>query len=249
MLATLQIELDSKDDPKIKYSYGSLFQGLMMECIDTNYAEYLHNQTLNPYSQYVYFDKEKEHYIWQISTLTEDAKNNIIDKLVENIGSSITLTHNDLSFDVLSKNIINIQSYNELVDKVFLNEEKKNIIRLKLLTPTTYKSNNEYQIFPSIRALYSSIYNKWNTFSDKISLADEEVFEHIITHSSIIKYDLKSYKYNLEKVALNSFIGNLSILIKGPKELQTICTLLVEYAQYCGVGAKTSMGMGGIKFE
>ena len=179
----------------------------------------------------------------------KDAKSNILDRLVENIGSSITLTHNDLSFDVLSKNIINIQSYKELVDKVFLNEEKKNIVRLKLLTPTTYKSNNEYQIFPSIRALYSSIYNKWNAFSDKISLADEEVFEHIITHSSIIKYNLKSYKYNLEKVTINSFIGNLSILLKGPNELQTICNLLVEYAQYCGIGAKTSMGMGGVKFE
>ena len=86
-------------------------------------------------------------------------------------------------------------------------------------------------------------------FSDKISLADEEVFEHIITHSSIIKYNLKSYKYNLEKVTINSFIGNLSILLKGPNELQTICNLLVEYAQYCGIGAKTSMGMGGVKFE
>lgn len=249
MLATLQIELNNKEGERIKYSYGSLFQGLMMEYLDTDYVEYLHNQSLNPYSQYVYFDKEKNHYIWQISTLTKDAKSNILDRLVENIGSSITLTHNDLSFDVLSKNIINIQSYKELVDKVFLNEEKKNIVRLKLLTPTTYKSNDEYQIFPSMRALYSSIYNKWNAFSDKISLADEEVFEHIITHSSIIKYNLKSYKYNLEKVTINSFIGNLSILLKGPNELQTICNLLVEYVQYCGIGAKTSMGMGGVKFE
>lgn len=249
MLATLQIELENKNEQRIKYSYGSLFQGLMMEYLDTNYVEYLHNQPLNPYSQYVYYDKEKSHYVWQISTLTKDAKTNIIDKLAENIGSAITLTHNGLSFDILSKNIVNIQSYKELVDKVFLKEEKKNIIKLNLLSPTTYKSNDEYQIFPSIKALYSSIYNKWNTFSDKISLADEEVFEHIITHSSIIKYDLKSYKYNLEKVALNSFIGNLSILLKGPKELQTICNLLIEYAQYCGLGAKTSMGMGGVKFE
>ena len=249
MLATLQIELGSKDEQKIKYSYGSLFQGLMMEYLDTDYAEYLHSQTLNPYSQFVYFDKKKQHYIWQISTLTKDAKVNILDKLVEQIGSSITLTHNDLNFDVLSKNIINIQSYKELVDKVFLKENKKNIIKLNLLTPTTYKSNDEYQIFPSMRALYSSIYNKWNNFSDKISLADEEVFEHIITHSYIIKYNLKSYRYNLEKISINSFVGNMEILLKGPKELITISNLLLEFAQYCGLGAKTSMGMGGIEIE
>ena len=69
MLATLQIELNNKEGERIKYSYGSLFQGLMMEYLDTDYVEYLHNQSLNPYSQYVYFDKEKNHYIWQISTL------------------------------------------------------------------------------------------------------------------------------------------------------------------------------------
>lgn len=247
MLATLQIELDNKEEQRIKYSYGSLFQGLMMEYLDTTYVEYLHNQSLNPYSQYVYFDKEKNHYIWQISTLTKDAKIHILDKLVESIGSSIRLVHNGLSFDILSKNIVNIQSYKELVDKIFLNENKKNIIKLNLLTPTTYKSNDEYQIFPSIKALYCSIYNKWNAFSDKISLADEEVFEHIITHSSIIKYNLKSIRYDLEKVRLNSFMGNIDILLKGPKELITISNLLFEYSQYCGLGAKTSMGMGGTK--
>lgn len=249
MLATLQIELKNKDEQRIKYSYGSLFQGLLMEYLNSDYVDFLHSQALNPYSQYVYFDKEKNNYVWQISTLTKNAKTNIIDKLVEKIDSSITLTHNNLSYNVLSKNIVNIQTYKEFVDKIFLQEDKKNIVNVKLLTPTTYKSNEDYQIFPQISALYFSAYNKWNMFSDKISLADREVFEHIINHSKIIKYNLKSYKYNLEKVALNSFIGDFSILLKGPKELTTISNMLLEYAQYCGLGAKTSMGMGGIKVE
>lgn len=248
MLATLQIELESNNQ-KIKYSYGSLFHGLIMEYINTDYAEFLHNQTLNPYSQYVCYDKEKNCYVWNISTLTKDAKLNIIDSLVEKIDKSIYLTHNDMELNVKSKNIINIQSYKELVDKRFLETENKNIVNLKLQTPTTYKSNGEYQILPSISALYCSVYNKWNTFSDKISLADEEVFEHIINYSKVIKYNLKSYKYNLEKTGINSFIGDISILLRGPKELVTITNMLLDYAQYCGLGAKTSMGMGGIKIE
>lgn len=104
-------------------------------------------------------------------------------------------------------------------------------------------------MFPQVSALYYSVYNKWNLFSDKISLADEEVFQHIINHSQLIRYNLKSYKYCLEKVALNSFIGDISILLKGTKELAFISNMLLEYAKYCGLGAKTSIGMGGIKIE
>lgn len=248
MLATLQIEFENNNE-KIKYSYGSLFHGLLMEYLDSDYVDFLHNQELNPYSQYVFLDKEKNNYVWQISTLTKASKINIIDKLTENLGNSIKLTHNDIELKIKSKKIVNIQTYKEFADKIFLQEDRKNIINVKLLTPATYKSNGEYQMFLQVSALYYSAYNKWNMFSDEISLADEEVFQHIIDYSKIIKYDLKSYKFGLEKVALNSFIGDMTILLKGPKELALISNLLLEYAKYCGLGAKTSIGMGGVKID
>ena len=251
MLATLQIGIDSKDKNSINYSQGSIFHGLIMEKLESDYVEYLHNLSLNPYSQYVYFDKEKDNFVWQISTVTKEAKENIIDVLVESIGDRIYLKHNEVSYNIKSKSIVGIKTYQEIVDSNFLQKDsdKKNIIGIKLLTPTTYKANGEYQFFPSIQALYCSLYNKWNAFSDKVSLADEEVFKHILEHSLIIKYNLKSYKYCLENVRLNSFIGNFSVLLKGPKELVSICNMLLDYAEYCGLGAKTSMGMGGMKIE
>ena len=246
MLATLQIELENNNE-KIQYSNGSLFHGLLMEYLDCDYVDFLHSSSLNPYSQYVFFDKEKNNYVWQISTLTNEAKHCIIDKLLETVGGEIVLTHNDTSFKVKSKSVINVQSYKELADKNFLQDERSNIINVKLMTPATYKSNGEYQILPSISALYWSVYNKWNEFSDRISLADTKVFEHIVSHSVISKYSLSSYKYYIEKVSLNSFIGDIRILLRGPRELTSICNILFEYAQYSGLGAKTSMGMGGLK--
>ena len=247
MLAILQIKINP-DTKKIPYSWGSIFQGALMDMLDKAYVEYLHNQSLNPYSQYVFFDKEQNTYIWQIATLTQDAKINIIDKIMEKLGHTVLLKHNNEHLTVASKQIIKSISYKEFVDNIYLKEPTR-IKNIKLLTPTTYKSNNDYQIFPSVKALYTSVYNKWNLFSNKISLADEEVFEHIITHSLIINYNLKSYKYDLEKVHLNSFIGNFSLLFKGPTELITISQLLLEYGKFAGLGAKTTMGMGGINFE
>lgn len=251
MLATLQIEIDCKDKKAINFSKGSLFHGVLMEKLDTDYVEYLHNQPLNPYSQYVYFDKEKDNFVWKISTLTKEAKENIIDVFVEKIGDAITLSHDEETYKIKSKSIVNIKSYPEIVDSNFLKDDKdkKNIVNVQLLTPTTYKSNGDYQIMPSIQALYCSVYNKWNVFSDKVSLADEEVFRHILEHSLIIGYNLKSYKYNIEKVRLNSFIGDFNLLLKGPKELVSISNMLLEFGEYSGLGAKTSMGMGGMKIE
>ena len=103
MLATLQIEIDCKDKKAINFSKGSIFHGLLMENIDPDYAECLHTRALNPYSQYVYFDKEKDNFVWKISTLTKEAKDNIIDVLIEKIGDLIILSHDDETYKIKSK--------------------------------------------------------------------------------------------------------------------------------------------------
>ena len=50
MYAKLRIELDSS---QISYQQSSNLQGVLMEQIDTDYAQELHQYSLNPYSQYV----------------------------------------------------------------------------------------------------------------------------------------------------------------------------------------------------
>ena len=66
MYAKLRIELDSS---QISYQQSSNLQGVLMEQIDTDYAQELHQYSLNPYSQYVV--KEKDKTVWYISTVNE----------------------------------------------------------------------------------------------------------------------------------------------------------------------------------
>lgn len=247
MLTTLKIKLETEE--RIKFAYGSLFHGWLMQILNTDYVEILHNQQLNPYSQYLYFDKVENCYIWKISTFTDEAREQIIEPLLKSNKKIIELTYNNLNFKIKSKELLEEKTYKEIADEAFLSEEVKHILKLKFLTPTTYKSNGDYQLFPDIKALYTSIYNKWNTFSPEISLADEEVFKHLSEHSQIIKYNLKSIKYDIEGVKLASFIGEISVLIKGPHELARISNMLFEFAKYSGIGAKTSLGMGGVEIE
>lgn len=51
MYAELRIELDPS--VQISYQQSSNLQGVIMEQIDTEYAQKLHESKLNPYSQYL----------------------------------------------------------------------------------------------------------------------------------------------------------------------------------------------------
>ena len=248
MITRLDIKIKPQNK-EIKNLYGNLFQGYLMSLIDSDYAQFLHKNQLNPYSQFVFYNKEDDCYIWRISALTEEAHENITKKILNKKEKTLTLTHNDLTFDIISKGITQQLSYKDISDKYFSAEKVKRLIKIRTLTPVTYKSNNEYQIFPEVKSLYVSLYNKWCAFSTNVSIESEETLEHLINHTNLDSYDLKSAKYSTDGINIKAFKGNFSIYIKGPEPLVNIANMLFDYAQYCGLGAKTSMGMGGVKVE
>ena len=69
----MKIKLENNE---VSFWQSSNLQGIIMENIDTNYAEKLHGNQLNPYSQYI--TKENGTPIWHIHTYTEEAYENII---------------------------------------------------------------------------------------------------------------------------------------------------------------------------
>ena len=65
MLAKLEMILEGEE---IDYRNSSNLQGVLMERIDTEYAEILHEQRLNPYSQYL-IKNENQYILWLIITI------------------------------------------------------------------------------------------------------------------------------------------------------------------------------------
>ena len=244
-----RLELLLKSDTKIKPSDGSLLQGFLMNLLDKDYVEYLHSNALNPYSQYVYYDKDKDCYIWRISTLTEEAKKYIITPILETDIKNIKINNNNSEYKVLSKGITIETDYQKISDKFFLSDNTSRYINIKTLTPVTYKSNGSYQNFPDVKSLYISLYNKWNLFNSGLSLDSENVLEHLIEHTILDSYKLHSTNYYTDGTKIKSFSGEMTYYIKGPAPLVNIANMLYNFAQYSGFGAKTGMGMGGINIE
>ena len=77
MLAELKMEL--KND-SLDFRQSSNLQGVIMERIDSDYADVLHSSRLNPYSQCLIREGEKK--IWYIRTVTQEAYEKILLPLV-----------------------------------------------------------------------------------------------------------------------------------------------------------------------
>ena len=151
MYAELQMELETKE---INYRQSSNLQGVIMENISPEYAARLHGNQLNPYSQCI--TRENNSTIWTIKTLNEEAYENIIMPLSE--CTDIFLRKKGLSISVCNKRM-HLKNDNELITEFY---EKKcpKYLEIKFQTPTAFKSDGKYVIYPDLGLIYASLMRK-----------------------------------------------------------------------------------------
>jgi CRISPR-associated endoribonuclease Cas6 len=246
MLNRLDIVIDNNN---LNSNMMSLFQGVLMENIDTEYADILHNATINPYSQYLFFDKKISKYIWRINTISKKANEKIIDVIQKNIKNKIYLRKKDLELDIVDIKTYNKITYEELIAKYYINNNSNRFIKIYFRTPTSFKSNGIYQIFPDLRLIYQSLLKKFDVYATRFSLYDEDVLNNIVNNTIIKSYNLKSTHFYLEKVRIDSFIGKFNIKVIGSDCLISLVNLILAFGEYSGLGIKSSIGMGGIMIE
>ena len=233
MYAKLRIELDSS---QISYQQSSNLQGVLMEQIDTDYAQELHQYSLNPYSQYVV--KEKDKTVWYICTVNEEALEEL---------KQITIRRKEITTNVVGRSI-EILEESELM-KQFYEESCDRYLNLQFCTPTAFKRDGKYVNYPDLRLVYGSLMRKYSAASEELDMYDEETLEELVRNSEIIRYRLQTMPFPLEKVQINGFVGNVCIKIKGTETMANYIRLLCCFGEYSGVGIKTSMGMGAMQLH
>lgn len=241
MLAELRMKLEI-DKPGFSYYQSSNMQGVLMQMIDGSYADYLHRQGLNPYSQYIVSGEENE---WVVKTLTQEAFHSIIQPLLEETFTGFTIEKKDIHVKISKKTLKTIEKQ-ELLDRFYQNEYHR-YIELEFLTPTAFKSNGRYVILPDVRYIFQSLMNKYGASSSDMEMYDEETLEQLVQNSSIIRYKLKSVYFPMEGIKIPSFKGELSIKVNGTATMAKYAQLLTDFGEYSGIGIKTAMGMGGIR--
>ena len=240
MLAQINMELESKE---LNINMASLFHGYLMENIDSAYAEYFHYNTTNPFTSCIFKDTKEDKYFWRITTFSQKAYDMLMSYFSKEIPEKIYLKNKDLEINVKSFSIQK-KSYEDL----FLEATERK--RIKLMSPTSFKSDGITHIFPNISTLISGVITKINQHSETTELEDKKIVDELLEKVYIKDYNLRTKIFHLESIKIKGFIGTMDLAIKGEdRTLANILNFLILMSEYTGLGIKTSLGMGGVKVE
>lgn len=223
---------------------GYSFYGLLTELADSDLSQELHANNMNPVSQYILLNKEDKSIEWVISLLEKS----VIDRLSPVIESSekFFLRSNNLVLDVKSLSSETVPSEEFLIKKAKdINGTIKP--RIEFITPTSFKSNNSYQLFPSVEFIFKNLIRRWNVVSQSFYIDDEDAVGALIQNINIAGYNLYSSYFHMKDAKIPAFKGELRLSAKLSLPLMELFKLLMLFAEYSGVGIKTSLGMGAVK--
>lgn len=230
---------------RIHFNMGSVMHGRLMESLPSEAVEKLHDSSVRPYSQYLQAKDNSEY--WQINALTQ-GMDNYVQQLVQAWDNNIIyLKQRDKRYHMQLYSTSSKYSYQNFSRYFFTKAQPQRNLHMKFITPTSFKTDNQYQLFPDIKLILTSIYRRWNALSDSIIFEDEQACQDICNSTFINSYHLSSKRFGLEKIRINGFSGNIDIGIKGPEMTVRWINLLLAYAQFCGIGIKTALGMGAVE--
>jgi len=230
MLNQLDIYLQRSDTSALYSDLGIKLHGFIMSKIDTAYANLLHTKEPRPFSLFVY--DSGNGFACRVSTLNDEAVQ-IIDALentdrivVYGMDRPLAVERTSRSSPIDAADIPKILA--------------KNKYTLDIITPATRKTSGQYTNPPELRKYFSSVANKLQEY-ENIAIGHEEL-EALFDGLTMSRYIFESRSFVLGGKKIPSMAGNAEVSIKrGADSLK----LLLGYATYSGIGAKTSLGMGG----
>lgn len=243
MIATIKMYISS-DDFEITYHIPSVLHGVLMSVIDSDYAQQLHMNRLNPYSMFI--SKNNGQWCWTVSAVGREACEKIINVLAHDSFKEFVITHkNNARVNILKKELFTESASDFIVSATGTDNSK--YIKLRFISPTAFKSNNQYVFFPDLYLIYKSLMNKANLISQDASFADEDTLNSLVEFSRITSYSLHTAVFNLEGIKIKGFVGTATIKVDGPSIMRRFAKMLFKAGTLLGVGIKTSLGMGAIE--
>lgn len=242
MPVRLTIRLKKDPAERMNYSCSSLFQGAMMEQIDPVYGQVLHEQGLKPYTMNLQFSENE--IFWNVIALSETAEVNIIDVLLKDNFQEVLIKKKNLVFPIIDKKVYR-NSYSELFEQNYL-KNRSRYIKIRFMTPTAFKSNKQYQNYPTPKWIFQSLMLRYDAYADDSVIYSEELLDHYSTHIQTAAYNLRSVSFALEGIWIPAFLGEVTYKINGNQSAVNLAYVLLRFGEYAGVGIKTALGMGRI---
>ncbi|AAW53324.1 MULTISPECIES: CRISPR-associated endoribonuclease Cas6 [Staphylococcus] len=239
MINKITVELDLPESIRFQY-LGSVLHGVLMDYLSDDIADQLHHEfAYSPLKQRIYHKNKK--IIWEIVCMSD----NLFKEVVKLFSSknSLLLKYYQTNIDIQSFQIekINVQN---MMNQLLQVEDLSRYVRLNIQTPMSFKYQNSYMIFPDVKRFFRSIMIQFDAFFEEYRMYDKETLNFLEKNVNIVDYKLKSTRFNLEKVKIPSFTGEIVFKIKGPLPFLQLTHFLLKFGEFSGSGIKTSLGMG-----
>lgn len=240
MLAELRLTLECPKLYKLHFNKASLLHGVLMQTINSEYADELHKQGLKPYSQAVRCERDKA--VWHVRTFSAKAYEQIILPLQADTFHEFYLEHDDTCIKIKDKEEFHCEKSSLI--KTFYAEEADRYYTIEFMTPTAFKKEGRYYFFPNIYNIYYSLMQKYDASSSQEIMGDSDTLEQLEQHTEIVSYNLHSISFFCESVRIPAFMGQIGLRISGPQTMVNFAKLLFRFGEFSGIGIKTAMGMG-----
>lgn len=240
------LEVQSEQDPLWRSpARGTLMHGLIMRevCADSLHAG---ASSVRPYTQHLQA-LSPGRYVWTINTLGDAAA-----PLAEWITSGpekLFLEHYDLELHVGEIKKVFSNSYSEFMDIAFEQMPPK-YVTFEIITPMVFKKSGQSNVWqwPEARLMVQSALTRWNSFAQTEKLDDPQILEDIASKVQPSSFQVKSQHVSMDGVNFAGTVGKISFVVQNRTEVRQVLNLAGKYSEFCGLGAKTAMGLGAVRF-
>ncbi|SNZ14035.1 CRISPR system precrRNA processing endoribonuclease RAMP protein Cas6 [Hydrogenobacter hydrogenophilus] len=135
------------------------------------------------------------------------------------------------------------RTYEEL-----LNTKPLKNICLEFLKPTSFRRYRWDYILPNPVLIFKNLLTRWNSFS-KHQLNIKNLEEELAKKVGIKALELHSTNHTIgSNITFRGFLGIVCYTTEDPELAKTL-SVLARFAEYAGVGQKTTMDMGMVKLH
>ncbi|MBU9735437.1 CRISPR system precrRNA processing endoribonuclease RAMP protein Cas6 [Diplocloster agilis] len=242
MAKKFTVEWEYKGEVDVNPGYA--FYGFLSNKLNSEMSELLHQQKRVMMSQYVKYDNRMHRAVWMLSCFDDKLEQQIDDMLN---GGKADIRGKE--FHMVQKKEEIIPGQREIFFEAGMRYGEARQYRIYFNSPTTFKQNGEYVLFPTAELIMQSLIMHWNHIFPNVPVNDEDAVRQILGGTKITAYKLESSYYPMKNMFTKGFRGYVMIKLYLPEPLRILAQALLYFGNWCGVGAKTALGMGGVCVE
>jgi CRISPR-associated endoribonuclease Cas6 len=241
----LHLQLDRAILRREVADLGPQLHGVLMSLISSDLAASLHHSPVNPYSQLALPDPvDQTRVTWQIGACGDELAQQLFSPLTDLAKTQFSLTQRRISAAITGKQIVTLPR--KQLDSSFFATDIPNRVRLRFLTPTTFKQRGECIFWPEPRLVFQSLAYKYSMVFDDEE-PEPDLIDEIARVTRLHDLRVESKRFRVGDNLIPGFTGTVTFTFAAAQNLTAYLHLLTRCGEILGCGAKTSLGMGAIE--